>query len=195
MSLAYGAVVPMPIRQGVNNFSSNLGMPNTIINNTLQGDLDSAATNTGRFLVNSTFGLLGFFDPSASMGVPENETDFGETLYVWGVNEGPFLELPFLGPSNRRDAVGKIVDVALNPLNYIFDRSVLNYTRGAAVASGADSRYRFTDTIDSVLYESADSYAQSRLIYLQNRRFELGQSAPQTSSTTSEDLLDDLYFE
>ncbi|MCH2076279.1 MAG: VacJ family lipoprotein [Rhodobacteraceae bacterium] len=198
VSQVYGTVVPAPVRTGVDNFSDNLGLPGVIVNNALQGDLESAASNTGRFLVNSTFGLLGFLDPATELGTPERSTDFGETLHVWGVGEGAYVELPVLGPSTARDAAGFVVDVFLDPLDTVLESPESDYRLGARGAEIANTRYRFGDTVDGILYESADSYAQSRLIYLQNRRFELGIEDPSSSlgpADTDGSLYDDLYFE
>jgi len=169
----YGTVVPDPIRTGVSNFSANLSLPGQIINNVLQADLRGAGQNTARFLMNSTVGLVGLFDPATAVGLFEEDADFGETLAVWGVGEGAYVELPLLGPSTERDAIGKIVDFALNPLRGL-ETPESTYVGVAGAGSGLDQRYRLGDTIDGVLYGSADSYAQSRLIYLQNRRFEVG---------------------
>ncbi|MEL6689795.1 MAG: VacJ family lipoprotein [Pseudomonadota bacterium] len=198
VSQVYGTVVPDPVRTGVDNFSDNLGLPGVIVNNTLQGDLESAASNTGRFLVNSTFGLLGILDPATELGAPKRDTDFGETLHVWGVGEGAYVELPVLGPSTTRDTAGFIVDVFLDPLDAVLESPESDYRLGARGAEIANTRYRFGDTVDGILYESADSYAQSRLIYLQNRRFELGIEDPSSSlgpADTDGSLYDDLYFE
>ena len=127
------------------------------------------------FVTNTTLGIGGIFNPTRELGIPENDTDFGETLYVWGVGEGNYVELPFLGPSTTRATFGLFVDLFTNPLTAVYDdRSSEFYLTPAGLASGLSARGRFTDTIDSILYESADSYAQARLIYLQNRRFRLG---------------------
>jgi phospholipid-binding lipoprotein MlaA len=172
---AYGVVVPGPIRQGIQNFALNLGQPGNVANNLLQARLDDAVVNTMRFAVNSTVGIGGLFDPATAIGIPDLRTDFGETLAVWGVREGPFLELPFAGPSTLRDTAGIVVDVVYDPLRYILPTAEANAATGIQVAAGLGRRYRFSKTIDSILYESADSYAQSRLLYLDSRRFELGQ--------------------
>lgn len=194
-SQAYGTVVPGPVRQGVSNFADNLSLPSAIINNALQGDLEAVGLNSGRFLVNSTFGVLGIFDPATGLGVTKEGSDFGETLHVWGVGEGAYVELPFLGPSTSRDAVGSVVDVVLNPVSQVLSTPEINYVRAGNAGDVLGSRFRFSDTVDSILYDSADSYAQSRLIYLQNRRFELGQEPAETSIDIEGDLYDDLYFE
>lgn len=191
----YGTLLPEPIRTGISNFSDNLGLPAAVINNTLQGDFGAAASNSGRFLVNTVFGVGGFLDPATALGTPEESTDFGETLHVWGAGEGVYLELPFFGPSTTRDAAGSVVDLIVDPLGYVLEAPEINYSRGSAAASVLNSRFRFSGTVDGILYESADSYAQSRIIYLQNRRFELGSSSPTAAIDEEGDLYDDFFFE
>ena len=163
-----------PILTGVHNFAANLDTPGDILNNVLQGRLMRAARNTLRFGVNSTAGIGGLFDPSTALGLPAQETDFGETLYVWGVGEGNYETLPILGPSTQRDTVGMVVDYAINPLRFLLDPPESDYVTGAKVIDKVGSRARHSDTVDSVLYDSADPYAQARLLYLQNRRYTLG---------------------
>ncbi len=174
----YGKALPEPVRRSVGNFAGNLDLPKFVVNDILQGSLDDAAHNSMRFLINTTFGIGGIFDPAGQWGLPERSSDFGETLHVWGVEEGNYQELRFLGPSTERDTAGRVVDFFLNPLSYALPTPERYAMPVSAVASRLGDRYRFTETIDSVLYESADSYAQTRLLYLQNRRFQLGQDAP-----------------
>ncbi len=176
VSQAYGAVVPGPGKIVVSNVGSNVGLPSGIVNGLLQADIGGAAQNTMRFLINTTVGVGGIFDPATAMGVPEVSTDFGETLHRWGVPEGAYVELPLIGPTTNRDMLGMAVDVFLNPLRFVLPTVEANWASGFQIAAGIGARSRYSDTIDSVLYESADSYAQSRLLYLQNRRFELGQT-------------------
>jgi len=173
-SQGYTQVVPEDLQNSVGNFATNLGQPSSVVNAVLQGDLRGAGISTARFVVNSTLGFAGLFDPASDFNIPQHGTDFGETLHVWGVGEGAYLELPFAGPSTQRDTVGMVVDLFTNPLRYTLDSPEENYGTIAGVASRVGDRGRFADTIDSILYDSADSYSQARLIYLQNRRFELG---------------------
>ncbi|MCT4331473.1 VacJ family lipoprotein [Paracoccus sp. YLB-12] len=161
------------------NMGSNLSLPGKVVNSLLQGRPGPATRNFFRFAVNSTLGIGGMFDPAGSdFGLPEEDTDFGETLAVWGVPEGAYVELPVLGPSTQRDAVGKVVDLAIDPM-----WSILQTDRQRALAFGlragakAGDRARFGDTVDSVLRDSADSYAQTRLIYLMHRRHDLGEES------------------
>ncbi len=174
---AYGNAVPEPIRDGVSNFASNLSQPGYVLNNLLQLRLGEAAQNTVRFAINTTIGIGGLIDVASEIGLPAESTDFGETLHIYGFGEGDYIVHPVLGPSTTRDTVGRVVDFALNPIRHIVDPPESYYLTATSVASGLDSRYQFDGTIDSVLYESADSYAQLRSLYLQQRRFELGGAA------------------
>jgi phospholipid-binding lipoprotein MlaA len=176
-SRVYGAVVPAPVRTGVNNFAENLEGPGDVVNNILQGRIGDAGTNTLRFAVNTTMGIGGLFDAATFLGLPEGDTDFGETLHVWGAGEGAYVELPIRGPSTTRDAAGQVVDLFLNPFSYVLKPAHAEVATGAEALSIIGDRYKFGETADSILYDSADSYAQARLLYLQNRRFELGQEA------------------
>lgn len=173
----YSTLLPEPVERGVSNFANNLDAPGDVVNNLLQLRLGKAAENTLRFAINSTVGIGGLFDPATALGVAGDPTDFGETLHIWGAPEGQYSEVPFLGPTTDRDLVGVIVDVVANPVRLALPRPESTYATGAKVASGLSDRSRYTNTVDSVLYESADSYAQTRLLYLQNRRFELGGTA------------------
>ncbi len=179
-----------PLARGVSNFSDNLGMPSAVLNDVLQFRLGKAAENTLRFGLNTVIGLGGVLDPATALGVPGSKTDFGQTLHIWGVPEGAYVELPFAGPSTTRDTVGLIVDAVIDPLNSLLPSPENNIVPVAKLASRVGDRARFKETLDSVLYGSADSYAQARLLYLQNRRFELGQSAGEASF---EDPYEDPY--
>ncbi|MBD3679907.1 MAG: VacJ family lipoprotein [Rhodobacteraceae bacterium] len=172
-SQVYGFVLPKPVRNGVENFSSNLNMPRIVVNDFLQLNVEDGVHNTFRFLINSTMGIGGLFNPARDFGLDERSSDFGETLYVWGVGEGPYHEMLFLGPGTRRQMVGIYVDIFLNPISYVLPAEYVWVPTGAAVASIIGDRYRYSGTVDAILYESADSYAQARLLYLENRRFEL----------------------
>jgi phospholipid-binding lipoprotein MlaA len=177
LSDGYGTIVPEPVRNGVSNFSDHLSVPNDVVNNVLQGDVGGAMHNTFRFAFNTVFGIAGIFDPATAIGVQRVDTDFGETLHKWGAAEGPYVEEPFFGPSTSRDTAGFVVDIVIDPF-FILLRDPSRYVGGVAyVLNAFGDRYKFDSTIDALLYESADSYAQARSIYLQNRRFELGMTA------------------
>lgn len=182
VSMGYGTVVPGPIRTGVSNFAENLELPGDVINGVLQGRPGAALENTARFVVNTTVGLLGIWDPASRIGLEGRSTDFGETMYSWGVGEGAYVEHPFLGPSTERDTWGKIVDYGLNPLRFLIDTPESTYATAAKGGEIMDDRYTYDAAIDDLLYDSADSYAQARLAYLQNRRYTLGQGSAGTMS-------------
>ena len=177
-------------------------MPGAVVNGILQADIEGAATNTMRFLINSTVGVLGLFDPASVLGLQEHETDFGETLAVWGFPEGAFIMLPVLGPSNERDAIGEVVDFYLDPLQIlggpavadavpeVFELEPLAWTGEQVIERG-----QFDDTFDDIYYNSADGYAQLRLAYVQNRRYELGQTAQTPDPAADPAAADDYYFD
>ncbi|MDO6586349.1 VacJ family lipoprotein [Salipiger sp. 1_MG-2023] len=169
-----GSSVPLPVRAGIENMADTVSLPQTVVNQLLQLRLGRATRNTARFSINATVGLLGLLDPAEAMGLPEDESDFGETLHVWGLPEGSYIELPVLGPSTERDAVGMFVDIFTNPLSYVLPPNARYTATGVRLAERVLDRSEYADQIDEMLYGSADSYAQSRTIYLQNRRYELG---------------------
>ncbi|SEJ19395.1 phospholipid-binding lipoprotein MlaA [Pseudooceanicola nitratireducens] len=163
-----------PLMATVGNVAGNLATPGLVVNNLLQADGKGAVTNTARFLLNSTLGFAGLFDVATMAGIYEADTDFGETLHVWGASEGAYVELPVFGPSTERDALGRVVDMFTNPLSHVLDKPEKYVAPVASVTSKLADRGKYAQTVDSVLYDSADSYAQSRSTYLQNRRYELG---------------------
>lgn len=174
----------------VSNFSDNLSLPGKVVNSLLQGRPEPAIKNTFRFAINSTLGLAGIFDPAGNdFSLPETDTDFGETLHVWGAAEGDYVELPIKGPSTERDAIGLVVDYAIDPMGNVLSSGMKTLKTTAFVGSKVGDRLRYDDTIDSLLYESADSYAQMKLLYLQKRRYELGT----TAGSENYDPYDDPY--
>jgi len=170
----YSSALPDVIEDSISNFASNLGQPSILVNSVLQGDLQGVSLSATRFLTNSILGVGGLFNTAEKLGLKEHDTDFGETLYKWGAEEGEYVELPLLGPATVRSTTGIIVDLLINPLSYAVSSPGTYYGTLASTSAGLSARGRYTSTIDSILYESADSYAQARLIYLQNRRFSLG---------------------
>jgi phospholipid-binding lipoprotein MlaA len=173
----YVAVLPPPVVQGVSNFASNLDLPGMVVNDLLQARPGDAAQNTLRFAVNTVFGLGGLFDPASAGGLPAADTDFGATLNAWGLPEGNYIEMPALGPTTDRDLLGSIVDYVMNPVRLLVPAPERYVDTLAALASRIGERGRYSETVDSILYDSADSYAQTRLLYLQSRRYELGQTS------------------
>ncbi len=179
-SKGYAALLPDEAETVVGNFARNFSQPSIMVNGLLQGDAETVGISFSRFFVNTIFGFGGLIDVATAFEFEEPDADFGETLHVWGVREGAYLELPILGPATERDAFGRLVDLFTNPLSYALDSPENAIGTVASVGSRLSDRNRFSDTVDSILYESADSYAQLRLIYLQNRRFELGADDPGT---------------
>jgi phospholipid-binding lipoprotein MlaA len=189
----YGSVVPKPVQQAVSNVADTLDLPGDIVNDILQANAEEAGINFLRLSANLTFGVFGLFDAASALGIPEKPTDFGETLHVWGVGEGPYVELPVLGPSTARDTVGTVVDVVANPVRLLVSGKDATGATVAKLFARLGDRDRYSETYESILYDSADSYAQARLLYLQNRRFTLGQSTEAGSDDAFVDPYEDPY--
>ena len=194
-SQLYGTVVPRPVRTRLDNAARNLGLPAAMVNKLLQGQVKQAAQNGFRFAINSTLGLFGLFDPAQDFGLEEQEAGFSDTLAVWGADEGAYVVLPVLGPSTERDTAGLIVDIATNPVGTLFGSDAEDAQIGLTVTERLNFRYTFSETFDSILYDSADSYAQLRLFYLDNRRFRLSENIADGISDPYGDLYDELYEE
>lgn len=175
IAVTYRYIVPTGVRNSVRNFLRNLRTPVTLANDLLQGDLERAEATFARFLINSTVGLLGLFDIAAESGIPYHDEDFGQTLGSYGAGEGFYLVLPILGPSNLRDAGGRIVDLFLDPLTYLAPTEV---GLGRAVLTGVDFRSRNIEELDSLKADSLDFYARIRSLYRQNRESEINNGAP-----------------
>jgi phospholipid-binding lipoprotein MlaA len=164
---AYVHVVPRVVRTGISNFFDNLDTPTVMINDALQGKFGASANDLGRFLLNSTVGLGGLLDPATSAGLNKNNEDFGQTLGHWGVHPGPFVEIPFLGPSDLRDAPAKLVDTYTNPKQYIRNTDVKYGLWGLSLL---DTRARLLP-LDDTLQHVFDPYAFIRDAYLQRRAY------------------------
>ncbi|MFN3953972.1 MAG: VacJ family lipoprotein [Pararhodobacter sp.] len=163
------------LRRLVRNFGSNLSVPGTVVNDLLQFRLDRAVENTLRFAINSTIGLGGLFDPAGQIGLHGRRSDFGETLYIWGMDEGAYLVLPVIGPSTERDALGLVVDVFLDPWHHFaVTRPEYRATVAARWAAHYAELLEYSDLLDANVMQSADPYVQARLLFLQARRYHLG---------------------
>lgn len=187
----YRAVTNEPVRQGVSNFVGNLKEPVTFANELLQGRPVAAAGTFGRFLINTTVGIGGVFNPAQAVGIRRTEEDFGQTLGVWGVAAGPYLVLPFVNATSPRDLGGSAVDALLNPINYAdYDGStaVNVSTRVLGVLS---SRERNIETIKDVRDTQLDPYTTLRRFHIQNRERQIGrEAAPQELQNDVEDVPD-----
>ncbi len=186
----YKLLLPPPIQTGIHNVLNNLRAPVILVNNLLQGEGSEALNTAGRFVINTTVGVGGFGDFAADWGMPFRDEDFGQTLGVWGVGEGPFLMLPLIGPSNPRDAVGLAVDSALlDPIGivgtYVFDAPqtirLISFIRLGLTA--VDARARNYDALNDLERNSLDFYAALRSLYRQYRRGEINQGQPAAPAT------------
>lgn len=171
---AYRNVLHQDIRDGIRNFVNNFGEPINLANLILQGKDVAAGQTLVRFFINSTVGVGGLGDVATHLGYPRYEEDFGQTLAVWGVQDGPYVMLPLLGPSNTRDVVGKVVDNFSNPFSYLMPL-VGNVTK--SVADGIDRRERNLETLEDIERNSLDYYAAIRSLYRQNRQSQIEDGA------------------
>ena len=165
----YVAVVPQPARDGVHNALTNLNEPVTLGNNILQGNVTGAGKTVARVVINSTIGIGGLVDVAAKIGIPDETQDLGITLGKYGLPEGPYLFLPFLGPAPPRDAIGDVGDFFMDPFLYVrFDgRHALLYVRqGVGII---DTRAQTLDELDQIERTSVDFYATTRSLYRQSR--------------------------
>ena len=160
------AVVPQPVRSGLDNFAVNLGYPTTILNDFLQGKFANGGRDLTRLIVNTVCGL-GFFDPATAAGLERHQEDFGQTLGKWGVHSGPYLMLPLLGPSTVRDAPAKLADEYTDVRHYLRDP----YLRwGLWAVNKAELRAKLLDS-DALLERTYDPYAFVRSAWLQHRDY------------------------
>ena len=199
VSKGYRAL-PVPIRKGTGNVMSNLRSLLTFSNNILQGDFRRAGNTAGRFVINSTVGILGIWDPATAFGLEKpGKEDFGQTLGVWGSNSGCYFVIPILGPSTVRDAIGLVGNVFIDPVWHITHNSEIHnglvgndnysehnyyYYRGT---SGVDFRAKNIDSFDSVEKNSIDLYASVKSLYLQNRNQKIANSDSSIESLDDSD--------
>lgn len=179
LAQGYRTVVPAFGRDAIMHFLDNLGEPVIFANNVLQGQFKRADHAAGRFIINSIAGLGGIFDVATTSDLEPESGDFGQTLYSWGVPDGPYLVLPILGPSNPRDAVGMAADAFMDPFSYLADdygAEVATYARWAA--KGVDERSRNIETLDELQRNALDFYAELRSLYRQHRASELRHGEP-----------------
>ena len=170
ISRAYKDYVPIIFQDGVSNFFSNLRDVPTLANQILQFKPVESITTLTRILVNTTAGLGGLFDVASDMGLTTRNEDFGQTLAVWGVGEGPFTVLPLLGPSTIRDTVGLFVDTT-SDVNMINEMNDIGFISASAM-NVIDKRVELLPVTD-LLDQSDDPYITMRSSYLQNRKFEV----------------------
>jgi phospholipid-binding lipoprotein MlaA len=175
---AYVKVTPRIVRTGVSNVFNNLNTLGTTVNDVLQGKMRQAGHDSARFLLNSTLGLGGLFDPATAAGLELNDEDFGQTFGKWGVKSGPYLMLPFLGPSTFRDSVGRLADQFTYPVSYLEDDSTRIWIRAVDLL---DMRAGLLD-LDAQIDKSYDRYAFIRNAWLQRREFQVTDGNVEDSS-------------
>lgn len=160
--------IPGPVHDRLRDLNSNVKEPRIFVNNVLQGRFEAAGRTGARFLLNSTFGVGGLFDIASREGLSQQSGDFGQTLFVWGVAEGPYVVRPYLGPSTLRDAVGQTVDMFSNPVGWVLAPQ-LAVTVGTAGLDAVDQLGQLKQAEDA----SIDFYSFIRSSYYQMRRAEL----------------------
>jgi phospholipid-binding lipoprotein MlaA len=181
----YRAITPQPVRTGVLNFLRNLRGPVIFANDVLQGELERAGTTAARFGVNTTIGIAGVFDPATSMGLERHSEDFGQTLAVWGVESGPYIFIPLMGPTTLRDGAGRIVDIAFDPLTWAEFDEADEIRVGRTVLTALAAREQVLETVDDIRRDSLDPYVTIRTSYGLLRA-----SAVQNGPTDVQDLPD-----
>lgn len=183
----YVSITPKFVRSGVRNFFDNLFYPVTIINQYAQGEWVDGTKDIGRFVVNSTIGIGGLIDVAQYWGMPAHDEDFGQTLGAWGVGEGWYLMVPFLGPSTNRDFVGMLVGIPASPLYYYEDDEIV-WTLGVL-----DKVQQRADLLpaDALLNEQSDRYAFIRSAYLQQRQSAVRNGAPAPEDDFFDEFLDE----
>jgi phospholipid-binding lipoprotein MlaA len=165
----YKAVTPDFVETGIANFFDNISYPQVFLNDLLQAKFNSALHDTGRFLLNTTIGVGGLFDPATSAGLQKNDEDFGQTLGKWGVPSGPYFFIPLMGPSTVRDAFGKIPDQFSSPTIYLDSSSVRYGLLGLNLLSTRAQLLEAEKALGGVY----DRYAILRSVYLQQREYKV----------------------
>jgi phospholipid-binding lipoprotein MlaA len=183
----YKKITPRWFRAGVGNFFTNLSYPSTILNQFLQGKPGLGFKDTGRFLLNSTIGIAGLLDVATPLGLPANDEDFGQTLAKWGVGSGPYLTMPFFGPSSLRDAPSRIFDYFLGPLEYIDEPWEVTWSLRALDIVHSRSELL---SLDPTLQNAFDPYAFIRDAWVQQREFAIYDGNP-PPETLDEEFMDE----
>ena len=165
----YKAITPDFIETGVSNVFSNLGDIPNFLNNLLQGKPGDSISDLSRFVVNSTIGIAGLWDPASKMGLEKHDEDFGQTLATWGVSDGPYVMLPFLGPKTLRDTVAYPVDNYTDLTSHIDHVRTRNQVRILNLVDQRSALMAFEEQLES----ASDEYSFVRDIYLQNRKFKV----------------------
>jgi phospholipid-binding lipoprotein MlaA len=187
VATGWDVVVPDPAQRGIANFFANAATPRLIVNDLLQGKLDKAGNDFGRFAINTTFGLLGLFDPAGAEGIPPGDEDFGQTLGVWGTPAGPYLVLPLLGSSSPRDTAGLVVDTGLSPEFYYVPWYVSTPVSTTRVIN---ARSLVLETVRAEREAAFDFYSAVRSASVQYRA---NQVRDRVAESEGEDVNEELY--
>lgn len=190
----YRAVAPRPIRMWAANFFRNLREPTTLANNILQGNIRASGTTLLRFFINSTLGVGGLFKVSDDFKITDRQEDFGQTLAVWGIPNGPYVVIPFLGPTNVRDGFGIGVESFLDPVTVGLDWG-LNLSTLSGARGGADVLLvidQYIDNLTELEKSSLDFYSALRSAYAQSRAAEVRNGAPSAAQTGNDPFADEL---
>ena len=169
LAKAYVKVVPRPVRLGVGNFFNNLGQPVSALNALLQGRPKQAGQSLGRFLLNTTVGIGGLFDPATAVNIPNRSEDFGQTLGVWGWTNSRYVELPLFGPRTLRDTFGLVGDAPLSPTRQIEDDGTRYFLQGLQLV---DLRTQLF-AVDAMREGATDEYALVRDAWMQRRNYQI----------------------
>jgi len=169
-SQIYGKAVPQYFRLGAASFYNNLQEPKRFANHVVQGQFSKASIDFRRFILNSTIGFLGLFDAASWIGFFPEETNFDETFAYWSIPTGPYLEIPFLGPSSLRGSFSLFADYTVNPLLMLSGPVPSLSFATFEIVNIINTRYEYAHVIDSLLYESSDSYSSNRLTFLQKSK-------------------------
>lgn len=173
VAIAYRDNVPKFVRDRFRDIYDHYNSPVTLINDILQGESGRAAETVTRFTVNTVMGMGGLWDVAGQYGLKKHKEDFGQTLAVWGVREGPYIMIPLLGPSNVRDGAGKIVDAFSNPISYFLPGYATYLELVAGIVDKVDERAGLIEPMDELRRTSLDFYAAVRSLYRQNRESEI----------------------
>ena len=169
-SQLYGKTVPKYFRSGAASFYNNLQEPKRFANHIVQGQFKRASIDFRRFILNSTIGFLGLFDTASWIGFFPEETNFDETFAYWSIPTGPYLDIPFLGPSSLRESLSLFADYTVHPLLMLSGPVPSLSFATFEIVNIVNTRYEYAHVIDSLLYESSDSYSSSRLAFLQKSK-------------------------
>jgi phospholipid-binding lipoprotein MlaA len=182
LTRAYSWVMPDPAERAVRRFFDNLASPSVLVNDLLQLRGGRAAVTSARFVVNTTVGVAGLFDPAQRIGLPDHHSDFGQTLWVYGVGSGPYLMLPLFGPSTARDGFGRLVDGALRPDTWLLGGAPLLVL---GVGDGLSLRAMHREALEELERSSVDYYAALRSVYWMDRQGVLKATLEETEGTES----------